>query len=176
MPLTVQGTMKWRITNLQRFYLLVSKEIRAASDQRTSNRLPSPAAHTIQASQPVLLPASSGSHGPPHRVGGSATASRKLGAAETWLRYIAEEQTRAVVSRVNTGLLVAESGSAGRDGPPLPSPPLTAYRSFSIRPQTADLEFSIPSDRRPCPRTPRLGRRRTSFPLLSRSTDLRDHH
>jgi len=115
LPLTVQGTMKWRITDLQRFYLLVSKEIRAATDQRT-NGLPSPTAHAINASQPVPLPPSAGAQSPPHHIGGSTIANRKLESVEQWLRYTAEEQTRAVVSRVNTGLLVAERVAA--DLPP----------------------------------------------------------
>lgn len=90
LPLSVHGTMKWRLTNIQRFYLLVSKEIHIAND-REGHRVQSPSAAN-----------------PAHQVAASLTATRKLEAAEQWLRYVAEEQTRSVVSRVDTGLLVAE--------------------------------------------------------------------
>lgn len=84
LPLTVQGTMKWRIVNLQRFYLLVSQEIRATSDSIRTRR---------SDSQNERRPTG---------------VARKINSADQWLRSMAEEQTRAIVSRVNTGFLVAE--------------------------------------------------------------------
>jgi hypothetical protein len=47
-----------------------------------------------------------------HQSVGLMTAARKLEASEQWLRYVAEEQTRSVVSRMSTGLLVAEKVAA----------------------------------------------------------------
>jgi hypothetical protein len=85
LPLMVEGTMKWRITSLQRFYLLVSQKISQVSDLEVSG----------QGEQ-----RRHDSHSP--------AASRKLASTEQWLRFIAEEQTRSVVSHVNTGLLIAE--------------------------------------------------------------------
>lgn len=92
LPLTIEGTVKWRITNLQRFYLLVSQGIKAVSDQSIKE----------------INDSGRNSHTP--------IANRKIESAEQWLRYIAEEQTRSVVAHVNTGLLVAERVTA--DLPP----------------------------------------------------------
>ena len=85
LPLDVKGTIKWRIIGLDRFYLLVSKELRRANEGGES---------TVCAFD--------------EGAAGSYDAQRKLGAAEEWLRLMAEEQTRTIVSRINTGLLIAE--------------------------------------------------------------------
>ncbi len=81
MPLEIQGTMYWKVRDLSRFYLLVSREVHYASDT---------GAHEVVAS--------------PSRP--------KFEVAEHWLRSMAEEKTRAVVSRVSTGLLIAEQLAA----------------------------------------------------------------
>lgn len=93
LPLTIEGTVKWRIINLQRFYLLVSQGIKAVTDQSMFKEM-------REKQRDVHTP----------------VASRKIESAEQWLRYIAEEQTRSVVAHVNTGLLVAERIAA--DLPP----------------------------------------------------------
>jgi regulator of protease activity HflC (stomatin/prohibitin superfamily) len=81
MPLTIKGTMYWKISDLSRFYLLISKEIHSASDSGV------------------------------HHV--EAFAKRpQFEAAEHWLRSMAEEKTRLIVSRIGTGLLIADQLSS----------------------------------------------------------------
>lgn len=103
LPLTIRGTMKWRITDIESFYLLVSRELHYANDRGM---------HRVEArSVPdrVLLPNSTTeSRSTDPRLASMRDASRKRESAEEWLRWIAEEQTRAIVSRISTGLLVAE--------------------------------------------------------------------
>lgn len=77
MPLTIQGTMYWKVCDLSRFYLYISKEIHATSD-------------TVS-----------------HSVATSATRPQ-FEVAEQWLRAMAEEKTRTIVSRIGTGLLIAD--------------------------------------------------------------------
>ena len=77
MPLAIRGTMYWRVVDLGKFYLLVSKEIHFAND--------------------------TGKHG----VRTSATRP-KFEVAEYWLRSMAEEKTRTIVSQLGTGLLMAD--------------------------------------------------------------------
>jgi regulator of protease activity HflC (stomatin/prohibitin superfamily) len=77
MPLTIQGTLYWKVVDLSLFYLLISKEVHSASDRGT------------------------------HSIG--VTGPRpQFEAAESWLRLMAEERTRTIVSRVGTGLLIAD--------------------------------------------------------------------
>ncbi len=97
LPITVRGTIKWRIVSLEHFYLLVS------SDLHKTGRRPGFQAELKQARD------SAEAH---HEV----ESRRKLGLAVEWLRWTAEEQTRAVVSRLSTGLLVADQVAA--DLPP----------------------------------------------------------
>jgi regulator of protease activity HflC (stomatin/prohibitin superfamily) len=77
MPLTIQGTIYWKVTDLRSFYLYISKEVHKASDT---------GAHSVDA--PGRRP--------------------QLEVAEQWLRLMAEETTRSVVSRIGTGLLIAD--------------------------------------------------------------------
>lgn len=84
-PLEIKGTIYWRVVDLTSFYTFVSREIHKIDDD---------------AQHEALL-------GEPRGRVRSGT-SRQFEAAEEWLRSIAEEQTRAVVARVNTGLLFAE--------------------------------------------------------------------
>ncbi len=97
LPITVRGTMKWRIMSLEHFYLLVSTELHKASDH-------------LQTISPTLV--ASGPGPTSHEI----DSRRKLELAVQWLRWTAEEQTRAVVSRISTGLLVADQVAA--DLPP----------------------------------------------------------
>jgi regulator of protease activity HflC (stomatin/prohibitin superfamily) len=77
MPLAIQGTMYWKVADLGKFYLLISKDVHFAND--------------------------SGGHG----IKASATRP-KFEVAEYWLRSMAEEKTRTVVSQIGTGLLIAD--------------------------------------------------------------------
>jgi len=77
MPLTIQGTIYWKVVDLSQFYLLISKEVHSANDV---------GAHGIKTS--VSRP--------------------QFEVAEYWLRSMAEEKTRTIVSRVGTGLLIAD--------------------------------------------------------------------
>ncbi len=95
LPITVRGTIKWRIVSLEHFYLLVSTDVQQAGQRP-------------------------GSHNELKQEVGAASheidSRRKLGLAVEWLRWTAEEQARAVVSRLSTGLLVADQVAA--DLPP----------------------------------------------------------
>jgi regulator of protease activity HflC (stomatin/prohibitin superfamily) len=109
LPLQVNGTIKWRIVDLRRFYLLMSREIHVASDRGKpvmNSYLPDQPA----ASQMPLFGANAS------QLSSLLTASRKLEAASHWLRLVAEEQTRSIASKLSTGLLVAEQVAA--DLPP----------------------------------------------------------
>lgn len=77
MPLTIQGTIYWKVTNLNRFYLSISKELHSADDE--------------------------GRHGVER-----ASRRPQLEVAEQWLRAMAEEKTRTIVSRIGTGLLISD--------------------------------------------------------------------
>jgi len=109
LPLQVNGTIKWRIVDLRRFYLLMSREIHVASDRGK------PVVSTYLANQPEpsQLPLSGATSS---QMVSLLTASRKLEAASHWLRLVAEEQTRSIASKLSTGLLVAEQIAA--DLPP----------------------------------------------------------
>jgi regulator of protease activity HflC (stomatin/prohibitin superfamily)/predicted RNA-binding Zn-ribbon protein involved in translation (DUF1610 family) len=97
LPIVVRGTMKWRIVSLEHFYLLVSTDLHKAGDRAGF------------ASELKQLQDNSAAH---HEI----DSRRKLGLAVEWLRWTAEEQTRSVVSRLSTGLLVADQVAA--DLPP----------------------------------------------------------
>ena len=88
--LSIRGSMKWRIENIEKFYLLVSREVRATEDAAKG-----PPDRRVQ------LPRDA--HG---------TTDKLVSAAIGWLRTIAEEQTRMVVSRVRSGLLIADKVAA----------------------------------------------------------------
>jgi regulator of protease activity HflC (stomatin/prohibitin superfamily) len=93
LSVTVRGTMKWRIVDIRRFYLLVSRELRSTLD------------HGGQTRQSRLMASSPTTSGLPI----SATnAGEMMTLAIEWLRVLAEEQTRTVVSRVSSGLLMAD--------------------------------------------------------------------
>ena len=75
--LRINGAMYWKIVDLSKFYLSISREVHFASD-----------------------------HGSHRAV--SAPPREKFEVAEHWLRSMAEEKTRMVVSRVGTGLLISD--------------------------------------------------------------------
>jgi regulator of protease activity HflC (stomatin/prohibitin superfamily) len=92
-PLKMTGTIYWRIIDVARFYLLVSREIHKLDD-RGGHKVVQPETETKERGR--------------LRSGNA----HQLEAAEEWLRLIAEEQTRSVVARVRTGLLVADQVAA----------------------------------------------------------------
>lgn len=83
--LVIRGTMKWRIDDIEKFYLLVSRELREVNETNDP--------------MAVRLPRGD-------RAG--ATSRKLIDASIAWLRSIAQEQTRIVVSRVRSGLLIAD--------------------------------------------------------------------
>jgi SPFH domain / Band 7 family len=137
LPLTIRGMIEWKIVNLRDFYLYVAKEMDHADNRGH---------HSIDVrTEPErdMLPTwERNPHGPDPRFPSMKSASQKLEVAKQLLRVMAEEQTRTIVSRVNTGLLVAEQvaadlpaemkekmeGNVLAPGPIVPSSP-TAYRS-----------------------------------------------
>jgi regulator of protease activity HflC (stomatin/prohibitin superfamily) len=92
-PVDVKGTVYWRIVDLQRFYLFVSREVREVSERGQRRTISGHA---------------DGNDRRPRRSG----TDRQLAAAEEWLRLMAEERTRAVLAQVRTGLLVADQVAA----------------------------------------------------------------
>lgn len=89
-PISITGTIYWRIVDVARFYILVSREIHKVNDRD---------GHKIVKPEPVSPDRGMLRSGTPHQ----------LDVAREWLRQIAEEQTRLVVARVRTGLLAAEN-------------------------------------------------------------------
>jgi regulator of protease activity HflC (stomatin/prohibitin superfamily) len=102
MPLTIKGMMYWKISNLSRFYLLISKEIHSLSDNGGHSSL------LREASTP------------------------QLEVAEHWLRAMAEEKTRQIVSRLGTGLLIADQLVSD-----LPKALLTGETQLGMNPQSS---------------------------------------
>jgi hypothetical protein len=86
----IRGTMKWRIRDIKNFYLLVSRELRSTMEN-SDGRLET-AARSVQIGD----------------ANAKSAVDRLVQSAITWLRLIAEEQTRIVVSQVSSGLLIAE--------------------------------------------------------------------
>jgi regulator of protease activity HflC (stomatin/prohibitin superfamily) len=106
LSVTARGTMKWRIVDIRKFYLLVSRELRSIEDHgNTVHQSPSTRVPTIGAPD------------------GASNIGDMMKLAAEWLRVLAEEQTRVVVSRISSGLLIAERLSTelpevGRQGRP----------------------------------------------------------
>ncbi|HYE21852.1 MAG TPA: SPFH domain-containing protein, partial [Tepidisphaeraceae bacterium] len=97
LSLTIRGTMKWRLVDVRKFYLLVSRELRSTTD----------AGGAVQTSASHRPTASGDAAG-----ASDGTTRQLLNAAIEWLRVIAEEHSRKVVSRVKSGLLLADRVSA----------------------------------------------------------------
>jgi regulator of protease activity HflC (stomatin/prohibitin superfamily) len=91
LSVTARGTMKWRIVDIRKFYLLVSRELRSIEDHGDVVR-----------------------QSPSSRVGtlgtrdGASNISDMMRLSVEWLRVLAEEQTRVAVSRISSGLLIAD--------------------------------------------------------------------
>lgn len=77
-PLSIKATIFWRINNISSFYLSLGKEIHSLDD-----------------------------HGG-HAVSAPSARRAQMETAERWLSSMMEEQTRAIVSKVGTGLLVSD--------------------------------------------------------------------
>lgn len=93
LSVTIRGSMRWQITDLRRFYLQVSRELRSTGELAD------------QRQQSQLKAAPQGSLG---STTDATTRGKLMAAAIEWLRLLAEERTRTVVSRVSSGLLIAE--------------------------------------------------------------------
>jgi regulator of protease activity HflC (stomatin/prohibitin superfamily) len=88
--LSIGATMKWRIENIQKFYLLVSRELRSTNEK---------AGEVEELAQTARRHA---------RVSAQRMVVQLMNASVDWLRGLAQEQTRIVVSRVRSGLLIAD--------------------------------------------------------------------
>jgi len=104
LSVTIRGSMKWKITDLKRYYLQVSRELRSTgklADGRESS----------------YISTTTGDSG----SGVEATSTKLMASSIEWLRLLAEERTRTVVSRVSSGLLIADrvydSLGSGAGGP-----------------------------------------------------------
>ena len=91
LSVTIRGSMRWQITDLRAFYLNVSRELRSTGELSDSRQ------------QATLRAAPSGAPALEQTTG-----TKLMTAAIEWLRLLAEERTRTVVSRVSSGLLIAE--------------------------------------------------------------------
>lgn len=90
LSLSIRATMKWRIENIQKFYLLLSRELRSTSEKQ---------------GEVEELAQTARRHAKPDT---QRMAVQLMNAAVEWLRGLAQEQTRIVVSRVRSGLLIAD--------------------------------------------------------------------
>lgn len=88
--LSIRATMKWRIVDIRKFYLLVSRELRSSTDKQGEME------ELAQAAKRHA------------KVSSTQTVVQLMNAAVDWLRGLAQEQTRVVVSRVRSGLLIAD--------------------------------------------------------------------
>lgn len=88
--LSIRATMKWRIENIQQFYLLVSRELRSTGEQggEVQELAQTARQHVKVSAQRMVV--------------------QLMNASVDWLRGLAQEQTRIVVSRVRSGLLIAD--------------------------------------------------------------------
>lgn len=88
--LSIRATMKWRIVDIQKFYLLVSRELRTTSEKQGEMQ------ELAQTAQRAA------------KVNSNRMVVQLMNASVEWLRGLAQEQTRLVVSRVRSGLLIAD--------------------------------------------------------------------
>jgi regulator of protease activity HflC (stomatin/prohibitin superfamily) len=91
LSVTIRGTMKWRIVDLKKFYLLVSRERRSTTNHNDHE--------SISASTRAVVSADEGAE---------PAIRQLLRAAIGWMQVLVEEETRTVVSRAKTGLLIAD--------------------------------------------------------------------
>jgi regulator of protease activity HflC (stomatin/prohibitin superfamily) len=102
LSVTVRGSMKWRIVDMKKFYLLVSRELRTTGEHTGRDRHGDAVSRSYQTTT-----SPDGSPGDRHESVRDTTGEL-LAAAIEWLRLFAEEQTRLVISRVSSGLLIAD--------------------------------------------------------------------
>jgi regulator of protease activity HflC (stomatin/prohibitin superfamily) len=95
LSVTVHGTVKWRITDIQKFYLLLSRELRNTTDYMRPDGLGYTSPGEI--AKPVA-----------DEEDAEVSVTKKLKLAIMWLRVLTEEQTRTVMSRISSGLLIAD--------------------------------------------------------------------
>jgi regulator of protease activity HflC (stomatin/prohibitin superfamily) len=91
LSVTIRGTMKWRIADLRKFYLLVSRELRSTTNEDDRESI-----------SRSTRPLDSGGSSP------QSAMRQLLRAAIGWMQVLVEEETRTVVSRARTGLLIAD--------------------------------------------------------------------
>jgi regulator of protease activity HflC (stomatin/prohibitin superfamily) len=95
LSLTIRGTLKWRIADVRRFYLWVSREMRETSD--------SGGKYAASRSTRTVFTGDEAESDPKHE-----TLNRLVRSSIEWLRGLAESQTRLIVSRLHSGLLMAD--------------------------------------------------------------------
>jgi len=88
----MRGTMKWRIVDLRKFYLLLSRELRSTTNHNGKETV----------SKEILPGAPDSEH----------AVQQLLTAAISWIQVLVEEETRSVVSKASSGLLIADRLSA----------------------------------------------------------------
>lgn len=91
LSVTIRGTMKWRIADLRKFYLLVSRELRSTTNQNDRESI-SPSTRAVTTGD----------------AGADPAIRQLLRAAISWMQVLVEEETRSVVSRARSGLLIAD--------------------------------------------------------------------
>jgi regulator of protease activity HflC (stomatin/prohibitin superfamily) len=91
LSVTIRGTMKWRIADLKKFYLLVSRELRSTTNHDDHESI-SPSARAATTGDADADPA----------------IRQLLRAAISWMQVLVEEETRSVVSKARSGLLIAD--------------------------------------------------------------------
>jgi regulator of protease activity HflC (stomatin/prohibitin superfamily) len=95
LSVTIHGTVKWRIVDIRKFYLLLSRELRNTADYARPGgegyTSPEEARKSVTEEEDVEI-----------------SVKKKVKLAVMWLRVLTEEQTRTAVSRVSSGLLIAD--------------------------------------------------------------------
>lgn len=104
LPLLVRGTIKWKVADLMKFYHEVSREVHSAADHNAHR---GKGAAYGQAG-PAGWPEKGRGADPRGARVAQRAARQKYEVANEWLRWVAEEETRKIVSGVSAGLLVAE--------------------------------------------------------------------
>jgi regulator of protease activity HflC (stomatin/prohibitin superfamily) len=92
LSVTIRGSIKWRINDIRKFYLLISRELRL-----TTNLNPGVSQQASATSVVVIEP---------------KPLDGMVQSAIEWLRVLAKEQTRIIVSHMKSGLLIADKLSA----------------------------------------------------------------
>src|SRR4051812_4658260 len=107
LSVTIRGSMKWRISNLRDYYLQVSRELRSTGTLADGR-------------QTYVMTTENGNDS---ARTATTTKGKLMSSSIEWLRLLAEERTRTVVSRVSSGLLIAErlydtlgTGASGPQG------------------------------------------------------------